>query len=63
MLDIVASYYPIQFQEKLMIQTQENGKKPYFGPDLGPLGPNSSHQKFFIKLVGRNCSKLSSYAI
>ena len=63
MLDIVASYYPIQFQEKLMIQTQENGKKPYFGPDLSPLGPNSSHQKIFIKLVGRNCSKLSSYAI
>ena len=22
-----------------MIQTQENGKKPHFGPDLGPLGP------------------------
>ena len=24
-----------------MIQTQENGKKPRFGPDLDPLGPNS----------------------
>ena len=26
---------------KTMIQTQLNGKKPNFGPDLGPLGPNS----------------------
>ena len=30
MLDIVASYDCIQFQEKLMIQTLENGKKPHF---------------------------------
>ena len=30
MLDIVASYHRIQFQEKLMIQTLENGKKPHF---------------------------------
>ena len=30
-----------------MIQTQENDKKPHFGPDLGPLGPNSGHQCFF----------------
>ena len=37
MLDIVASYDPA-----LMIQTQENGKKPHFGPDLGP-------PKFFYK--------------
>ena len=27
-----------------MIQTQENGEKPHFGPDLGPLGPNSGLQ-------------------
>ena len=45
-----------------MIQIQENGKKPYFRPDLGLLGPNSGHQ-YFIKLVVRHCSKLSSYAI
>ena len=42
MLDIVASYHRIQFQGKLMIQTQENGEKPNFGPDLDPLGPNST---------------------
>ena len=32
MLDIVASYHCMQFQGKLMIQTQENGKKPHFRP-------------------------------
>ena len=31
----------MQFQEKLMIQTQENAKNPHFGPDLGSLGTNS----------------------
>ena len=30
MLDVLASYDRIQFQEKRMIQTQENGKKPHF---------------------------------
>ena len=50
MLDIVASYQRIQFQGKLMIQTQEIGKKPHFGPDLGPLGPNSGRQFFFSKI-------------
>ena len=48
MLDIVASC--IQFQEKLMIQTQVNGKKPHFGPDLGPLNPNLGCQFFFSKI-------------
>ena len=51
MVDIVASYKSIQFQGKRMIQTQENGKKSHFVPDLGPLGPNSDRQNFFIKLV------------
>ena len=41
MLDIVASYHCMQFQGKPMIQTQLNGEKPNFGPDLGSLGPNS----------------------
>ena len=41
MLDIVASYHRIQFQEKLMIQTQENDEKAHFGPDVGPLAPLS----------------------
>ena len=28
----------MQFLQKRMIQTIENGEKPHFGPDLGPLG-------------------------
>ena len=32
-----------------MIQTQENGKKPHFGPDLGLFGPNSGSKFFFFK--------------
>ena len=46
-----------------MIQVQENGKKPHFGPDSGPLVSNLDHQNCFIKLVVRHCPKLSSYAI
>ena len=45
-LGVVASYHLIQFQETRMIQTQENDKKYYFRPDLGPLDPNSGHQNF-----------------
>ena len=63
MLDIVASYRHLQFHGKLMTQTQENGKKPHFGPDLGLLGPNAGRKIFFIKPVIRHCSKLSSYGI
>ena len=58
MLDIIASYHHIQVQGKLMIQTQENGEKLHFGPDLGPLGPNSYLQFHFIHLVVRHCSNL-----
>ena len=47
-----------------MIQTEENGEKSHCGPDFNPLDPNSGCQVFFfIALVVRNCSKLSSYAI
>ena len=49
-LDIVASYHYMQFQEKLMNQTWENGKKPSFGFDFDPFGPNSGHQFFFSKI-------------
>ena len=35
MLDIVENYHRMQFQGKLMIQTQEKGEEPHFGPDLG----------------------------
>ena len=40
-----------------MNQTQENGKKPHFGPDLDLFGANSDRQFFFIKPVIRQCSK------
>ena len=33
-----------------MIQTQESGEKPHFGPNLGSLGPNSGPQFFFKNL-------------
>ena len=36
-LDIVASYLCMQFQEKLMNRTWENSQKPSFGPNFGPL--------------------------
>ena len=49
MLDIVASYHFRQFQGKLMIQTQENGKKTHFGPDLGQLDQNSDQGNFIQK--------------
>ena len=42
----------MQFQGKLMIQTQENVKKPHFGPNLVPLDPDLGHQiSLFKKLV------------
>ena len=66
MLDIVANYHHIQFQGKCMIQTQENGEKPYFGPDLGPLGTNPGCQFFFKNLassVTRYHGQLSSCKI
>ena len=50
MLETVPSYHHMQFQGKRMTQTQENDKKPHFGHDLGPLGPNSSRQNYFSKI-------------
>ena len=66
MLGIVTNYHSMQFQGKLMIQTQENSKKPHFGPNLGPLGPNSCHQIFLKNLapsVTRYHNQLSSCTI
>ena len=40
MLDIAASYHYIQFQGQLTNQTQENGKKTNFGPNLGSFDQN-----------------------
>ena len=33
-----------------MTQAPENGKKPHFRHDLGPLDQNSGHQFFFSKI-------------
>ena len=49
-----------------MIQSRENGKKLYLGPDLGPLGPNSGQIFFFLNLatsVTRYHGQLSSCTI
>ena len=51
MLQIVASYHCMQFQGKLMIQTQGNDEKPHFGPDLGSLGLNSGRDYFFFTKI------------
>ena len=40
MLDIAVSYHYIQFQGQLTNQTQENGKKTNFGPNLGSFDQN-----------------------
>ena len=60
MLDIVASYHCMQFQRKLIIQLEENGKKPHFGPDLGPLGPNFKNLASSVTIYH---GQLSSYTI
>ena len=55
MLDIVASYHCMQFQDKK--QTWENRKKPSFG-----LGPNLGHQNFFSKIwLGQSRDIMVSY--
>ena len=71
MLDIAARYHYIQFQGQLTNQTQENGKKTNFGPDLGSFDPNfppPPKKNFFLEgglpiLNDRYCRKLSLYAI
>ena len=47
MLEIVARYYCMLFQEKLMNQTWENGKEPSFGPNFGTFVPNVHPKKIF----------------
>ena len=72
MLDIAASYHYIQFQGQLTNQTQENGKKTNFGPNLGSfdqnLPPSPPKKNFFLEgglpiPNDRYCRKLSLYAI
>ena len=48
-----------------MNRTWENGAKPNFRHDFGPLGPNLGPKTFFVGLTLldlRHCRKLSSYA-
>ena len=40
-----------------MIQTQKNGEKPDFGPDLGPLGPNSGRRFSFFENVASSATR------
>ena len=48
MLYIITSYHCMQFQQKLMHQTWENGQKPNFWPNFGPFSPNLDPRNFFI---------------
>ena len=50
MLDNITSYHCMQFQGKRIIKSQENDEKPHFGPDLGPLDPNTGRQIVFKKM-------------
>ena len=46
------SYHCIQFQEKIMIQTQENGKKLHFGLNSArPLGHKFGCCQFFFSKI------------
>ena len=51
-LYIAASSHSMQFQGKLMNQIWENDKKPSFGLDFDPFGPNSGCQNFFLQKSG-----------
>ena len=55
MLEIVASYNCVQSQEKLMNETGENGKKPSFKPDFGPLWPKFGSKIFFVDFTCTRC--------
>ena len=52
-----ASYRCMRFRGKLMIQTQKNCEKPNFGPDLGPLDPNSGREIFFLKNLASSVTR------
>ena len=55
MLCIVTSYHYMQFQEKLMNQTWENGKKPSFGTDFRTFSPNLGPKLFFADGTSTRC--------
>ena len=66
LLNIVPSYYRMQFKVKLMNEAWENEKKTNFGPDIGSFAPKLP-AKIFSRvlplLVVKHCSKLLTYAI
>ena len=41
----------MQFKEKLMNQTSENGEKPNFGLDFGLFRPNLWPEFFFMEFI------------
>ena len=43
--------YCMKFQGTLMNQNWENDKKPSFGTDFGPFGPNLDSKTFFINFT------------
>ena len=55
LLNIVPSYYRMQFKVKLMIEAWENDKKPNFGPDFGQFAPKLSSQIFFESSSPNSC--------
>ena len=58
MLDIVASYHRNQFQGKLMMQTQENGKM-----SVMPVGPKFGPPIFFFFFKNLASSDTSSHHV
>ena len=50
MLDIFAGYHHIQFQGKIMIQTQENDKKSHLRPYLCLLDQDLDCKMFINKI-------------
>ena len=58
MLHMVTTYHCTQFQGKLMKQTWENSKKPNFGIDFGPLGPNLGLNFLFLDFTSTKCYRL-----
>ena len=59
LLNIVPSYYRMQFKVKLMNEAWENEQKKNFGPDFGPFAQNLPSKIFFDKFRSTSCSALS----
>ena len=45
----------MQFKEKIMSQTLENGENPKFGPNFCPFGPNVDPYFFFVGFTSTRC--------